>query len=317
MADALADSIREAFRELVLAHPQGVSRAELDEFGWLELLADGPRTAISVVFDEIGRSGAVVAGLNALAQWILGGTLSDGESVALVLPGRGSSASGTIGGFLLGPHEPVTHLVVLDQAGLRARLFPATSAVAQRVDGIDPAGQARLVSLTPTPDPIELPAGISVALIDGVRRAVAYEQAGLASRILEIARDHVCARVQFGRPIGANQSVQHRLADLYVAIEAASAALDTTWTDGIARMAFGAAYALAAEAADTAIRGSLQVCGGMGLTAEFALAPLIRRSLLLSGVCEPACDVAYEIVAVIGDSGEVPRLGNFGQEAAT
>lgn len=316
MADALAASIREAFRELVAAHPLGVSATTLGEFGWLDLLSDTPRTAISVVFDEIGRSGAAVAGLDVLAWWILGETLGVGESVALVLPGRGGTADDTISGFLLGPREPVTHLLVLDQRRSDARLFASVGVAEERVDGIDAAGQARFVSFQSQPSPAaELTPEIAAALIDGVRRAVSYEQVGLASQMLEIARDHVCTRIQFGRPIGANQSVQHRLADLYVAIEAASAALDTTWAEGIGRLAFATAYVLAAEAADLAIHHSLQVCGGMGMTEEFALAPLVRRSLLLSGVCEPALDVASEIVTVISESEEIPRLGNFRQEA--
>ena len=47
------------------------------------------------------------------------------------------------------------------------------------------------------------------------------EQAGAAARALEITVEYTKARVQFGRPIGSFQALQHRMADLHVQVEAA------------------------------------------------------------------------------------------------
>ena len=54
--------------------------------------------------------------------------------------------------------------------------------------------------------------------------ALAAEQVGGAQRCLDITVEHVRARVQFGRPIGSFQAVQHRCADMLLEIESARSA---------------------------------------------------------------------------------------------
>jgi len=51
--------------------------------------------------------------------------------------------------------------------------------------------------------------------------ALAAEQAGTAARALEITVEYTKTRVQFGRPIGSFQALQHRMADLHVLVRAA------------------------------------------------------------------------------------------------
>ena len=51
----------------------------------------------------------------------------------------------------------------------------------------------------------------------------AHEQAGGAQGLMERARDYALARYAFGQPIGAFQSVKHRIAELYVLVELARA----------------------------------------------------------------------------------------------
>jgi alkylation response protein AidB-like acyl-CoA dehydrogenase len=52
--------------------------------------------------------------------------------------------------------------------------------------------------------------------------ALAAEQAGAAARALEITVGYTKTRVQFGRPIGSFQALQHRLADLHVLVQSAT-----------------------------------------------------------------------------------------------
>lgn len=66
--------------------------------------------------------------------------------------------------------------------------------------------------------------------------ALSAEQVGAAARALELTVAYTKNRVQFGRPIGAFQALQHRLADLHVLVESARSA------------SFAAADALAADA---------------------------------------------------------------------
>ena len=51
--------------------------------------------------------------------------------------------------------------------------------------------------------------------------ALAAEQAGAAQRALELTVAYTKTRVQFGRPIGSFQALQHRMADLHVLVESA------------------------------------------------------------------------------------------------
>ncbi|MGH6633888.1 MAG: acyl-CoA dehydrogenase family protein, partial [Sphingopyxis sp.] len=51
----------------------------------------------------------------------------------------------------------------------------------------------------------------------------AHEQTGGAEALMEIARDYALTRRAFGQPIGAFQSVKHRIAELYGLVELARA----------------------------------------------------------------------------------------------
>ncbi|MFB9333162.1 acyl-CoA dehydrogenase family protein [Actinoplanes octamycinicus] len=57
--------------------------------------------------------------------------------------------------------------------------------------------------------------------------ALSAEQVGAASRAFELTLAHVRQRVQFGRPIGSFQVIQHRLAEAHLSLEAATTA---SWT---------------------------------------------------------------------------------------
>lgn len=314
MTDGLAEMVRGAVHDFLHAHGDSASGAALADFGLPEFLDEDDRTAISVFFDEAGRSAAATAGLDVLAGWLLKEVAADSEAVALVIQPRGA-ADGTVSGLLLGPDTSRARILVADAGECRAHLYPAANLETKAIAGIDPSSHARIVTLTLSQaEATELPADIPVRLISGLRRAVAYELVGLSARMLEVSCAHVSARVQFGRPIGANQSVQHRLADVYTAIQAARAVLDATWAGADEWLTCAVAYVLASEATDTAIRHSLQVCGGMAFTEEFALAPLVRRALLLCGVFEAPDEVASEIAKLLAEEGAVPRLGGFTKE---
>ncbi|MGW0912277.1 acyl-CoA dehydrogenase family protein [Streptomyces sp. NPDC002784] len=69
---------------------------------------------------------------------------------------------------------------------------------------------------------------------DTAAAALACEAVGAADRVLELTVEHVKQREQFGRPIGSFQAVKHRLADVYVQVQAArSAAYYAAWTSGL------------------------------------------------------------------------------------
>ena len=109
--------------------------------------------------------------------------------------------------------------------------------------------------------------------------AVAAEITGVLQGGLESVIAHVSDRRQFGRPLGAFQTVQHRLAACASRIAAAKwlalRAGDGTTSDAL----MAAAYAQ--EAVDPVVHDLHQFMGAMGLTLEHPLYRWTYRARLL------------------------------------
>jgi hypothetical protein len=105
---------------------------------------------------------------------------------------------------------------------------------------------------------------------------------GLMDRCLEIARDHAAVRVQFGRPIGQFQAVQHRLADMTVSATTARALVDEYVADGNLDGAL-IANAYAGQCAVDVAESAMQVVGGIAFTAEHDLHLFLKHSLTVRG----------------------------------
>jgi alkylation response protein AidB-like acyl-CoA dehydrogenase len=105
---------------------------------------------------------------------------------------------------------------------------------------------------------------------DTAAAVLACEAVGAADRVLERTVEYVKQREQFGRVIGSFQAVQHRLADVYVQLQAArSAACYAAWATGQGEQRVGGlALAQALEALRTAAGEGIQLHGGIGFTWE-------------------------------------------------
>jgi alkylation response protein AidB-like acyl-CoA dehydrogenase len=109
-------------------------------------------------------------------------------------------------------------------------------------------------------------------VLDRAAVALAAEAVGGAQRCLDMAVAHARERIQFGRPIGSFQAVQHKLADVLVGVEAARsvaaaavAAVDGGDPQDLALLA-STAKAYCAEAFVRAAAESIQVHGAVGFT---------------------------------------------------
>ncbi|MGW7129602.1 acyl-CoA dehydrogenase family protein [Streptomyces bobili] len=104
---------------------------------------------------------------------------------------------------------------------------------------------------------------------DRAAAVLACEAVGAADRALERTVEYVGRREQFGRVIGSFQAVQHRLADVYVQLQAArSAAYYAAWATDRDERVGGLALAQALEALRTAAAEAIQLHGGIGFTWE-------------------------------------------------
>ncbi|MFF0053505.1 acyl-CoA dehydrogenase family protein [Streptomyces microflavus] len=116
------------------------------------------------------------------------------------------------------------------------------------------------------------------ALADTGSRAAAVlaaEAVGAAAGALERTVAYVKEREQFGRAIGSFQAVKHRLADLYVRVEAArSAAYYAAWDPAAGPLAL----AQALEAARIVAGEAVQLHGGIGFTWEHEAHLYVKRA---------------------------------------
>jgi acyl-CoA dehydrogenase len=130
---------------------------------------------------------------------------------------------------------------------------------------------------------VQGPEAPAVALDVLARMAVvtAHEQVGGAEALMTIARDYAVTRKAFGQPIGAFQSIKHRIAELYGLVEVARAnCIHAASREGEADFprAAAAARISATEAYDTAARDCIQIHGGIGVTWETGLHLHMRRA---------------------------------------
>ncbi len=117
----------------------------------------------------------------------------------------------------------------------------------------------------------------------------AVEMAGMMRAMLDLTFEYLRTRVQFGKPIGSFQALQHRSVDLYVAeqlardvAQAACVALDGNLEAGARSLAASRAKARACESLGSIAREAVQLHGAIGFTDEYALGAYVNRALVLS-----------------------------------
>ncbi|MCD9880500.1 acyl-CoA dehydrogenase family protein [Streptomyces guryensis] len=111
--------------------------------------------------------------------------------------------------------------------------------------------------------------GALSAVGDTTAAVLACEAVGAADRALQRTVEHVRQREQFGRAIGSFQAVKHRLADVYVQVQAArSAAYYAAWATTHGERVGGLALAQTLEALRGAAAEGIQLHGGIGFTWE-------------------------------------------------
>ncbi|MEV8535724.1 acyl-CoA dehydrogenase family protein [Streptomyces sp. NPDC051211] len=203
-----------------------------------------------------GRAGGVQARRDEAGGWRLYGEVAqvlDGHSAGLLL------VAAHAGGFARS--RTLLFLVRADAPGL-ARTRQAV------LDETRPQGRIQLRDT-----PVELLGDSDEAEVTGALAAtgrtaaavLAAEAVGAAAQALARTVEYVRAREQFGRAVGSFQAVKHRLADLYVHVQAArSAAYYAAWDPEQG----GLALAQALEALRLTSAEAIQLHGGIGFTWE-------------------------------------------------
>ena len=156
----------------------------------------------------------------------------------------------------------------------------------------DPAGNAALVA----------------EVVDGAILASCAESIGAMDQLLTLTVDYLNVREQFGAIIGTFQALQHRAADMLIAIERArSITIYAASMMGALpehrRAAVAAARALVNQSSRFVGQQAIQLHGGMGLASECKAGSYFQRLTVLETILG---DTDYYL-AVVERSGGLPE----------
>ena len=120
-------------------------------------------------------------------------------------------------------------------------------------------------------------------VIDRAKVALCAEMCGGAERVLEMSVEYAKVRVQFDRPIGSFQTIQHKCANMLTLVESAKAATYyAAWAVSGGAPEGPLAAAMAKSYASDAYRvvagEAIQIHGGIGFTWEHDLQLYFRRA---------------------------------------
>ena len=252
----------------LVAAEMGLSAiAVADKFGG----AGGSFVDAAVVLEEAGRAllpvpllATIVAAVAAPDDDELGRAISQGAAatVAVGAPGRFSNViDGGIAEHVVVAAPDALYVAGRDAVAVTPR--PALDPLRRQADVEIDVTRARRIG----------DAAASARAADVLRVALAVESIGVARWCLAATVEHLKTRVQFGKPIGTFQALQHRAADLAVLLESAAATASyAAWSiadapDEAVTLA-PLALAVCGEASYRIAADTIQLHGGIGFTWE-------------------------------------------------
>jgi alkylation response protein AidB-like acyl-CoA dehydrogenase len=248
---------------------------------WLPALADGSRRLALAAWEPGARSDWTEVNTRATqdgADWqldgnkvlVLGGTGADGLLVSANISGSSDFAL-----FLLpagGPGQRLVAQILFDGQGAAELTMHAATGATLLCRG----------------ERSEVLGHLEVA-VDRATLAHCADTVGAMARAFAITREYLGTRSQFGKPIAANQVVQHRLVDVFVEIEEARSLMrmtaslyDDTGSDKTAekRRHVAATKAFVAQVARHVWEESVQLHGAIGMTQEYEVGAYVKRLAL-------------------------------------
>lgn len=231
--------------------------------------AGGELADAAVVLEELGRAlvptpllGTTLAELALLSA-------DDPDSAALEQLAEGT-AIGTVvldRDYVL--NGDIADIVIAVEDG---RIVRWTEVTVDPANAMDPT--RRLARVNPGATEV---IGTDPGIADTAAILLAAEQIGAAARCLDLTVAYTKQRVQFGRPIGSFQALKHRMADLYVAVQAARSVVGEAVAQPSALNATLARLA-ASEAFCTVAGEAIQLHGGIAITWEHDMHLYFKRA---------------------------------------
>ncbi|GAA1861613.1 acyl-CoA dehydrogenase family protein [Brevibacterium marinum] len=150
---------------------------------------------------------------------------------------------------------------------------------------------------------------IVAELFDTANAAIMAEAVGVMEASLTMTAEYLKTREQFGAPIGANQALQHRAADLYADLEyARSMALysrlavtnEEVGSEKDRHRDVIAAKVVIDQSARAISQESIQMHGGIGMTMEYPIGHYAKRLTVISRTFDDADSLTAELAEIGG-----------------
>ncbi|WP_037488709.1 acyl-CoA dehydrogenase family protein, partial [Sphingobium indicum] len=173
-------------------------------------------------------------------------------------------------------------VVAVDAVGLLMASYPTVDgrrAADIELDGVVVAEEALLLEGREATDAVE-------EANDSAAAAICAEAVGIMRRLLRETHSYLNERRQFGVALATFQALQHRMADMLIALELSAAlayraasAIDAGAS--VRRVAVSAAKAFVGRAAHRIGQEAVQMHGGMGMTDELIIGHLFKRAIAI------------------------------------
>jgi hypothetical protein len=191
----------------------------------------------------------------------------------------------------------------------RLALISAEGLTATALQGTD--DELGLLRLTGTAEFLRWIDGATWTQMETYARwLLACELVGIGRHVIEAAVEYTKVRVQYGKPIGVFQALQHRLASAHVAVVGAShvaaeaGVSDDAWVALVAKCVAG-------RAAEDACTQAQQCYGVIGFTWEHEFHRYLRRTYVLDQLLGNWRTLEHEIGTTLQETGVVPRIGTL------
>jgi alkylation response protein AidB-like acyl-CoA dehydrogenase len=251
---------------------------------------------VSTTFRPVGPEGS---------GFVLEGTKSfvmeASRSVRMVVVARAEGSSGDSGIGLF--------VVPTDAEGLR--INPMTALDSSRelatieLDSVRVGPQAALGETGEAGES----AGVLGRILEEATTALAAEMVGTCQGIFDILIEHVSTREQFGVKIGSFQAMKHKLANMYVALEATRAtarfaAASLAESDPRSNLAASMAKSAAGDCERLIGVEGIQCLGGIGYTWEHDMHLYVKRVRTAAALFGTAAQHRENVAGKIGLTGE-------------
>ncbi len=312
LTDDVLDMLRHSLRHVLTETSNVPFGDRLAELGWDEVVADDASTALRTLFEIKGETVSSADALTPTLARHLAKLTGDpalvGATVALPSPNGTSTCEGEtlmIDAIVLSPLAATLVVAVGDRLALVFTEGLSTTPM---------RGTDETLGLTRVSGRAS-----GCAWIDGAtwtqlethaRWLLACELVGIGRHVVAAAVEYAKVRVQYGKPIGVFQALQHRLASAHVAVVGAGHVAAEAGVSGDAWVAL-VAKCVAGRAAEDACTQAQQCYGAIGFTWEHEFHRYLRRTYVLDQLLGNWRTLEHEIGIRLQESGVVPRIGTL------